>query len=139
VISSYPAESRWTGSFDGGTQCYGFAKDYDTCGSWKLTDDYAKVKTCQQCWYFNTLPDKTSVTISTDASTEVTLNTSMFYPDSAIMSIDYDTSIIDATINSGVVKFTGKSTGSTNYKILVYSDSSKSYLIGSTTILVVVE
>ncbi|MEE1314940.1 MAG: SH3 domain-containing protein, partial [Faecalimonas sp.] len=26
VISSYPAESRWTGSFDGGTQCYGFAK-----------------------------------------------------------------------------------------------------------------
>lgn len=26
VISSYPSGSRWTGSFDGGTQCYGFAK-----------------------------------------------------------------------------------------------------------------
>lgn len=25
-ISSYPSGSRWTGSFDGGTQCYGFAK-----------------------------------------------------------------------------------------------------------------
>lgn len=26
VISTYPAGSRWTGSFDGGKQCYGFAK-----------------------------------------------------------------------------------------------------------------
>jgi len=26
VISSYPSGSRWTGSFDGGIQCYGFAK-----------------------------------------------------------------------------------------------------------------
>lgn len=26
VISSYPSGSRWTGSFDGGMQCYGFAK-----------------------------------------------------------------------------------------------------------------
>lgn len=26
VISSYPSGTRWTGSFDGGSQCYGFAK-----------------------------------------------------------------------------------------------------------------
>ena len=114
--------------------------DYDTCGGWTYTGEYYQVKTCEQCWYANFEVGATSVTLEVGESKAITIAIDAFLPDTWKGNEEFspDNGVAKLTVENQQMIFTGLKEGKTTYKLIIYSDSSKSHVIGSLSIPVTV-
>ncbi len=110
--------------------------DYTTCGGWVWTDEYYEVKTCEQCWYVDFDIGASSVSVKVGESKTISATLSGCLPDSAVMyrSFSPDNDVAEVTIKNQQATFTGLKEGTTSFSLTVYSDSTKSHVIGTTTI-----
>ncbi len=111
---------------------------YSTCGGWRWTNDYAKVKTCKDCWECDWNVESTNVSVVAGSTKSLHLTISGFFPDSMVYSTTYDTSLIDVSRSGENFNIKGKKSGTCQFKITVFSDSTGSYIISSKTIAVTV-
>ncbi len=112
--------------------------DYATCGGYKVTGEYAQVKTCKQCWYTSFDLSASSVSLKVGESKTISATINGFWPDTMVGVFDYDTSGIEVTTSQNAITFKGLKVGSYTLKLIIYSDSTKSYVIGSKSIPVTV-
>lgn len=115
--------------------------DYATCGGWIYTGEYYKAKDCEQCWYATINIGASSVSVSVGESKTISLSvTNGCLPDSAEAFVDFvpDNGVAEVTIKDRQATFTGLKAGTTNFKLSIYNDSSKSHLIASITIPITV-
>ncbi len=112
--------------------------NYDTCGGWIYTGEYYEVKTCEQCWHADFDIGASSVSVKVGESKTVAVSVGGCLPDSAVAypSFSPDNDVVEVTIKNQQATFTGLKEGTTLFQIRIYSDSSKSYLIGATSIRV---
>ena len=112
--------------------------DYATCGGWKYTGEYYEVKTCEQCWHADFDIGQSSVSVKIGESKTIALSLSGCLPDSAVAytSFSPDNGVAEVIIQNKQATFTGLKEGLTYFRIYVYSDSSKSYLIDAVSIQV---
>ncbi len=113
--------------------------DYATCGGFIWTGEYGASKTCSKCWNGSFTVSSSSVNVKVGNTQTVNISLSGFFPDSAVLHIDYNDSIVSVTSSGQSFTFKGLKKGSCNYVISVYSDSSKKTLICTKTISVTVE
>lgn len=112
--------------------------DYASCGGWIWTDEYKELKTCEQCWHADFYIGASSISVEVGESKTVSASLSGCLPDTAVAypSFSPDNDVVEVTIKNQQATFTGLKEGTTLFQIRVYSDSSKSYLIGATLIRV---
>ena len=112
---------------------------YSSCGGYKVTGEYAKVTTCKQCWCATFDVSASSVSLKAGESKSISMTISGVWPDAALIVSDYDTGRLQVTLGKNTVTFKGLKAGTCSYKITIYSDSTKSYVIGSKSISVTVK
>ena len=112
--------------------------DYDTCGGWIYTGEYYELNTCEQCWYITFNVGASSVSTKVGESETISMSLNGCWPDSKTIYVDYDTDIVEISISNNQATFTGLKAGTTNFSIIIYSDSTKSHIIGSVTIPITV-
>lgn len=114
--------------------------DYANCGGWIWTDEYYELKTCEQCWHADFDIGASSISVKVGESKTVTGKLSGCLPDSAVLyrSFSPDNDVVEVTIKNQKVTFTGLKAGTTSFSLTVYSDSSKSHVIGTISIPVTV-
>ena len=112
--------------------------DYATCGGYIVTGEYGQSKTCQQCWYASFDFSTSSVTLKVGESKTISATINGYWPDTMVGVFDYDTSRIAVTTGQNTITFKGLKTGTCTLKLIIYSDSSKSHIIGSKSVTVTV-
>ena len=114
--------------------------DYATCGGYIWTDEYYELKTCEQCWHATFNIGASSISVKVGESKTISASLSGCLPDSAVMyrTFSPDNNVVEVTIKDQQATFTGLKAGTTNFSLTVYSDSSKSRVIGTITIPVTV-
>lgn len=114
--------------------------DYATCGGYIWTDEYYELKTCEQCWHATFNIGASSISVNVGESKTVSASVSGCWPDSAAAyrELSPDNDVVEVTFKNQQVTFTGLKAGTTNFSMTVYSDSSKSHVIGTITIPVTV-
>lgn len=114
--------------------------NYSNCGSYKLTGEYKKLTSCEQCWNVQFTTTKNSISIESGQSTTFTLGitSESIYPEGAQYEYDYDKSIISVKNNGKTYTVTGLKNGKTNLIFTAYSDESLSKAFSSLTIPVTV-
>ncbi len=112
--------------------------DYASCGGYIVTGEYAQSKTCQQCWCVNWYVSESSISVKVGQSESVSISIDGIWPDTATLFLEWDESLFNYTLSQGVLTVTGLKSGRGKISISIYSDSNKSYLIGSKSIAVTV-
>jgi len=112
--------------------------DYATCGGYIVTGEYGQSKTCQQCWYASFDFSTSSVSLKVGESKTISATINGYFPDTMVGVFDYDTSRIEVTTGQNTITFKGLKTGTCTMKVIIYSDSSKSHIIGSKSVTVTV-
>ena len=112
--------------------------DYATCGGYIVTGEYGQSKTCQQCWYASFDFSTSSVSLKVGESKTISATINGYFPDTMVGVFDYDTSRIEVTTGQNTITFKGLKTGTCTMKLIIYSDSSKSHVIGSKSVTVTV-
>lgn len=114
--------------------------DYASCGGWIWTDDYNELKTCEQCWHADFHIGASSISVKAGESKTVSASLSGCLPDTAVMTREFspDNDVVEVTVSNQQMTFTGLKAGTTNFSLTVYSDSSKSRILGTVTIPVTV-
>ena len=114
--------------------------DYASCGGWIWTDEYKEIKTCEQCWHATFNIGASSISVKVGESRTVSASLSGCLPDSAVMSRAFspDNDVVEVTVSNQQMTFTGLKAGTTNFSLTVYSDSSKSRILGTITIPITV-
>ncbi len=102
------------------------------------TKETNQIKTCSSCWYTTFDLSDSSVSLKVGESKTISATINGFWPDTRVAASDFDTSIISVTVGKDSLTFKGLKAGSCNFKLIVYSDSTKSHIIGSKTISVTV-
>ena len=112
--------------------------DYASCGGYIVTGEYAQSNTCQQCWHVNWYVSAASISVKTGQSESVNISIDGIWPDTAKVFSEWDESLFNYTLSQGVLTVTGLKSGIGKIEISIYSDSAKSYIIGSKSISVTV-
>ena len=112
--------------------------DYSSCGGYKVTGEYAQVKSCEQCWYASFDFSASSVSLKVGESKTISAIINGFWPDTMVGVFDYDTSRVAVTTGQNTITFKGLKVGTCTLKLIIYSDSSKSHIIGSKSVKVTV-
>ena len=106
------------------------------CGDWAYTGKNKRLADCSSCWYTDFDLSETAVSLSIGQTASVAATINYFGPSTTSLYIVYDSSVVSVSIGKGVLTFKGLKTGTTNLRLEVYSDKTKTHLIGSKTISV---
>lgn len=112
--------------------------DYSTCGGYKYTGEYKTVNSCSQCWTATWSLSQSSVSVKVGESKTIDCVINGVWPDSKVATGEGNSDIFDVTVGKNILTIKGKKVGSGSYKMCIWSDSSKTTLIGSKTIPITV-
>ncbi len=110
-----------------------------SCGAWRWTNEYYKLRTCEKCWdiKFNSSPTSIKVKVGENASLSLSIKGSI-YPETAKYNCKYDDSIIDVTVNGNNYTIKGKKAGNCTLVFTAYADKTLSKVITKLSIPVTV-
>lgn len=114
--------------------------DYATCGGWIYTGENYEVKTCEQCWHADFNIGASSVVVNVGESKTIPASITGCWPDTVTTGASFtpNNDVVKVSNSNYQLIFTGLKVGTTNLVMTVYSDSSKSHVIGSKTISITV-
>lgn len=112
--------------------------DYASCGGYKVTGEYAEVKDCKKCWYASFDLSASSIAVKVGESKSISTTITGCWPDTRVLAMDYNTGLVDVTVGQNMLTFKGLKAGTGTFKLIIYSDSTKTRVIGSKSISVTV-
>ena len=105
-----------------------------SCGDKRYTGETYRVKECSSCWYVEFDPLVSSITLRVGELYTLPVSISGCWPDTRYAAGEYDSNLLECRASSGQLTFTGLKSGSDVFKLSIYSDNTKSHLIGTLSI-----
>ncbi len=104
----------------------------------RKTAETNQIKTCSSCWYAKFDVSASSISLKVGESKTISATINGFWPDTMEGVFDYDSSGIEVTTSQNAITFKGLKVGNYTLKLIIYSDGTKSHVIGSKSVSVAV-